>query len=44
MNSVRLYPRKPTDAEAIEELNRNAGTQFAPQLVILFLEILERKT
>jgi diguanylate cyclase (GGDEF)-like protein len=44
MISARPYRRKLTDAEAIEELNRNAGTQFDPRLVKLFLEILERKT
>lgn len=44
MISARSYRRMLTDAEAIEDLNRKAGSQFDPRLVKSFLEILERKT
>ena len=37
MTSDRPYRRALTDAEALEEVARNAGTQFDAELVELFL-------
>ena len=38
MTSERPYRHRFSEEEAIEELRRNAGTQFDPRLVRLFLE------
>lgn len=41
MTSVRAYRKKPlTKIQAIEELKINAGTQFDPQIVELFIMII----
>jgi len=41
MISKRPYREPMTKAQAIEELERNSGTQFDPQVVKVFLELLE---
>ena len=38
----RVYKPPRSSAEAIAELRKNAGTQFDPNIVRIFLEILER--
>lgn len=40
MTSTRAYRSTLTKAEAIEELRRNSGTQFNPEIVEIFLKIL----
>jgi|SRR5579863_224168 len=42
MISVRHYRERRTYQEVIEELRRNAGTQFDPDLVLLFIEALDK--
>lgn len=44
MTSDRVYRKALGKESAISELRKSAGTQFDPQLVKLFLEILEKKT
>jgi diguanylate cyclase (GGDEF)-like protein/PAS domain S-box-containing protein len=41
MRSGRFYKRTLSKKEAIEELEKSSGTQFDPQLVKKFIEILE---
>lgn len=43
MTSERPYSRRKTLAEALEELERCAGTQFDPHLVRLFVEEIRRR-
>ncbi len=43
MTSGRPYREPVSSWEAVEELKRNAGTQFDPELVEVFLEIYEEK-
>lgn len=38
MTSERTYRKPLTEKEAVEELKRNAGTQFDPQIVEIFTE------
>jgi putative two-component system response regulator len=42
MTSDRSYRRGPGRARALAELQRNAGTQFDPDMVKVFIEELER--
>ena len=44
MTSDRCYQAGMTESEAIEELRRNAGTQFAPAVVAAFLALPDRAT
>lgn len=41
MTEDRAYRKAMSQEEAIEELKRNAGTQFDPQMVEIFLKVLE---
>lgn len=41
MTSDRPYRKALTREEAIEELRRNSGTQFNPELVKKFISIIE---
>jgi HD-GYP domain-containing protein (c-di-GMP phosphodiesterase class II) len=43
MLSHRPYKRALNLREAVQELERNAGTQFDPELVQVFLECLEEE-
>lgn len=43
MTSDRVYRKAPGKEYALAELQKYAGTQFDPQLVKLFLEILKKK-
>ena len=43
MTSERTYKRKLTMEEGIEELRKNRGTQFSPEVVDIFLKILSDK-
>ncbi|MFZ5633888.1 MAG: HD-GYP domain-containing protein [Bacillota bacterium] len=43
MTSDRPYRKAMTEKEAIEELKRNAGTQFDPAVVEAFLKVLAKK-
>ena len=40
MTSVRPYQRAQAKREAIEELKKNAGTQFDPRVVRAFIEVI----
>ena len=40
MISGRTYKQKMSKEEVIEEINREAGTQFDPELVKAFIEIV----
>ncbi|HWQ97510.1 MAG TPA: PAS domain S-box protein [Clostridia bacterium] len=42
MTEDRIYRKALPPAEAMEEIRRNAGTQFDPKIAELFLEIVER--
>lgn len=42
MTKDRVYRKALPREEAIEEIRRNAGTQFDPQISNLFLEVLEQ--
>ncbi|MGI6705536.1 MAG: HD-GYP domain-containing protein [Clostridia bacterium] len=44
MTTDRPYRRALSKAEAIEELRRNAGTQFDPTVVDIFIRLLENDT
>lgn len=44
MISMRPYRSARTRAEALEELRRCAGTQFDPQVVAAFVELIEEET
>lgn len=41
MVSLRSYREPPSYSEILEELKRNAGTQFDPKLIELFIQLLE---
>lgn len=43
MTSDRVYRKKKTLEEAIEELKRCKGTQFDPEITDAFIEMLEKK-
>jgi len=43
MTSDRPYRKAMTHAEAVHELQRCAGTQFDPQLVPKFIQVIEQK-
>jgi HD-GYP domain-containing protein (c-di-GMP phosphodiesterase class II) len=43
MRSGRFYKRTLTKKEAIEELEKSSGSQFDPQLIKKFIEILEEE-
>jgi len=43
MTQTRPYRRALSVSEAVEELRTNAGTQFDPQIVDLFLELLNNE-
>ena len=43
MTSDRVYKGKLTQAQAEKELKDNRGTQFDPEIVNVFLAVLERK-
>jgi diguanylate cyclase (GGDEF)-like protein/PAS domain S-box-containing protein len=43
MTNDRPYSKAVSREEAIRELNRNAGSQFDPKLVLLFMQILEEE-
>ena len=44
MTSERAYRKALTKAEAIEELKENAGKQFDPNIVDIFIEIINNKS
>ena len=43
MRSGRFYKRTLSKKEAMKELEKSSGTQFDPQLVRTFIDILEEK-
>ena len=42
MLSGRPYKKPYSEEKAIEELRENSGTQFDPEIVKIFLELLNR--
>lgn len=42
MTADRPYRKAMTHAQAVEELRRNAGTQYDPEMVRVFLEVMEK--
>lgn len=44
MTNDRPYSTAVTREEAIRELNKNAGSQFDPKLVMLFIQILDEES
>jgi HD-GYP domain-containing protein (c-di-GMP phosphodiesterase class II) len=44
MTSGRAYSRRLTEAQAVEELRREAGGQFDPDVVQAFLELLAERS
>lgn len=42
MTEDRVYRKALSSADAMEEIRKNAGTQFDPKIAELFLEIVER--
>lgn len=43
MISKRPYRKKMSPQEAMEEIRRNSGTQFDPEVVDVFVKVLERR-
>ena len=43
MTHERIYQKAKTQEEAIEELRNNAGTQFDPKIVDVFIKLIENK-
>lgn len=43
MSSNRVYRSKLSKEEIEEELRRNSGTQFVPEIVEVFLKFLNKK-
>jgi diguanylate cyclase (GGDEF)-like protein/PAS domain S-box-containing protein len=43
MTSERAYRRSMSESEAVEELEKNAGTQFDPEIVRIFIEKVIKK-
>ncbi|SHG69028.1 PAS domain S-box-containing protein/diguanylate cyclase (GGDEF) domain-containing protein [Thermosyntropha lipolytica DSM 11003] len=43
MTSDRPYRKALTHEEALEEIRRNAGTQFDPRIVEIFIDIIEKE-
>lgn len=43
MSSNRVYRSKLSKEEIEEELRRNSGTQFDPEIVEVFLKFLNKK-
>ena len=43
MTEDRIYRKALSHETAIEEIRKNAGTQFDPQIACVFLEILEQR-
>jgi HD-GYP domain-containing protein (c-di-GMP phosphodiesterase class II) len=43
MISERPYSKKMTMEQALKELEKNAGTQFDPKIVKIFLDIMKKK-
>ncbi len=41
MTNNRVYQKAVTQTEAIQELKKSAGTQFAPELVEIFIEVIK---
>jgi HD-GYP domain-containing protein (c-di-GMP phosphodiesterase class II) len=41
MTNNRVYRKAMTSKEAVEEIKRNNGTQFDPQIVEIFLNIID---
>ncbi|MBI4399086.1 MAG: HD domain-containing protein [Candidatus Omnitrophica bacterium] len=43
MISKRPYRKKMTPEEAVEEIKRHSGTQFDPEIVDVFVKVMERR-
>lgn len=44
MTSTRVYRKRLSDEEVLEEIKRNKGTQFDPHIADIFLEMLEEQS